>query len=142
MSASQAEIWDDSALIESWNAALEEYKKYHSIKDNLEITEDKGDIEEKLPSVSEEIASTRFGDVANQDSCDAQPILEAEIIDDPQKESMTPQTHTESNKIASSTPLVPQLLIGQVQDEGIKNLLMSWYYAGYYTGLYEGQQRT
>lgn len=28
-----------------------------------------------------------------------------------------------------------------VQDEGLKNLMMSWYYAGYYTGLYEGQQR-
>jgi hypothetical protein len=27
------------------------------------------------------------------------------------------------------------------QDEALKNLMMSWYYAGYYTGLYEGQQR-
>lgn len=28
-----------------------------------------------------------------------------------------------------------------VQDEGLKNLMMSWYFAGYYTGLYEGQQQ-
>lgn len=28
-----------------------------------------------------------------------------------------------------------------VHDENLKNLLMSWYYAGYYTGLYEGQQQ-
>lgn len=28
-----------------------------------------------------------------------------------------------------------------VKDEGLKSLLMSWYYAGYYTGLYEGQQQ-
>ena len=28
-----------------------------------------------------------------------------------------------------------------VQDEALKNLMMSWYYAGYYTGLYEGQQQ-
>ena len=28
-----------------------------------------------------------------------------------------------------------------VEDEGLKNLMMSWYFAGYYTGLYEGQQR-
>jgi hypothetical protein len=27
----QAEIWDDSALIRSWNDALDEYKFYHSI---------------------------------------------------------------------------------------------------------------
>ncbi|KAI0601867.1 hypothetical protein F4775DRAFT_604775 [Biscogniauxia sp. FL1348] len=25
------EIWDDSALVDSWNEALEEYKRYHSI---------------------------------------------------------------------------------------------------------------
>jgi hypothetical protein len=28
-----------------------------------------------------------------------------------------------------------------VQDENLKNMMMSWYYAGYYTGLYEGQQK-
>ena len=28
-----------------------------------------------------------------------------------------------------------------VQDEAMKNLMMSWYYAGYYTGLYEGKQQ-
>lgn len=28
-----------------------------------------------------------------------------------------------------------------VEDAGLKNLMMSWYYAGYYTGLYEGQKK-
>ena len=28
-----------------------------------------------------------------------------------------------------------------VRDETLKNLMMSWYYAGYYTGLYDGQQK-
>lgn len=28
-----------------------------------------------------------------------------------------------------------------VQDENLKRLMMSWYYAGYYTGLFEGQQQ-
>jgi hypothetical protein len=28
-----------------------------------------------------------------------------------------------------------------VQDENLKRLMMSWYFAGYYTGLYEGQQQ-
>ncbi|KAJ0342444.1 hypothetical protein COL922a_001135 [Colletotrichum nupharicola] len=31
MDMTHAEIWDDSALIDSWNEALNEYKKYHSI---------------------------------------------------------------------------------------------------------------
>lgn len=29
-----------------------------------------------------------------------------------------------------------------VKDEGLKNLMLSWYYAGYYTGLYEGQRQS
>lgn len=56
---------------------------------------------------------------------------------------------------SSAPPSLPQHLIGAgelfptteefllmitVRDEGMKNLLMSWYYAGYYTGLHEGQQ--
>lgn len=41
----------------------------------------------------------------------------------------------------SLAPPLPPHLVGAVQDEGLKNLLMSWYYAGYYTGLYEGQQK-
>jgi hypothetical protein len=28
-----------------------------------------------------------------------------------------------------------------VQDENLKNIMMSWYYAGYYTGLHAGQQQ-
>jgi hypothetical protein len=28
-----------------------------------------------------------------------------------------------------------------VQDENMKNIMMSWYYAGYYTGLHAGQQQ-
>lgn len=39
----------------------------------------------------------------------------------------------------SSTP--KRLILGVVQDEALKNLMMSWYYAGYYTGFYEGQQK-
>ncbi|KAL8903462.1 MAG: hypothetical protein Q9171_007393 [Xanthocarpia ochracea] len=36
---------------------------------------------------------------------------------------------------------MPNALTTGVQDEGLKNLMMSWYYAGYYTGLYEGRKQ-
>jgi len=28
-----------------------------------------------------------------------------------------------------------------IQDEAMRNLMMSWYYAGYYTGIQEGRQK-
>lgn len=33
------------------------------------------------------------------------------------------------------------LLTATVQDESLKALMTSWYFAGYYTGLYEGQRK-
>ena len=72
------------------------------------------------------------------------------------------QTTRSGSSKGPAVPALPQHLIGQgetnirlcnvhgdlltrgylhaVHDGNLKNLLMSWYYAGYYTGLYEGQQ--
>lgn len=36
---------------------------------------------------------------------------------------------------------LPQAVLGSGQDEAMKNIMMSWYYAGYYTGFYEGQKQ-
>jgi hypothetical protein len=33
------------------------------------------------------------------------------------------------------------MLTFAVQDDNLRNAMMAWYYAGYYTGLYEGQQK-
>lgn len=54
-----------------------------------------------------------------------------------------PQALLNSGKYPSN-PLLSRnewLTMISVQDEGLKNLMMSWYYAGYYTGLLEGQQK-
>lgn len=32
-------------------------------------------------------------------------------------------------------------VVSASQDENLRNMMMSWYYAGYHTGLYEGQQK-
>ncbi|KAJ9631919.1 hypothetical protein H2203_000320 [Taxawa tesnikishii (nom. ined.)] len=55
---SHNEIWDDSALVRSWNDALEEYKKYHSmaakgekVEEILDAAEQDGDVLSKAPDV-------------------------------------------------------------------------------------------
>lgn len=44
--------------------------------------------------------------------------------------------------ITPSAPNSELLTVFEVHDEGVKNLMMSWYYAGYYTGLYEGRKQS
>lgn len=47
-----------------------------------------------------------------------------------------------SSKVHFATSVWANLTdISSVKDETLKNLMMSWYYAGYYSGLYEGQQQ-
>ncbi|KAB5585882.1 hypothetical protein GE09DRAFT_42982 [Coniochaeta sp. 2T2.1] len=132
------EIWDDSALIESWNDAVAEYKKYHSIHA-------KGGSLDDLPSESRPDAKPETG-------ASSQPMDESEVderdetaMGDAQMEGTSQGEKGLDGGGGPAGPAIsgpsPQVLLGSVQDEGLKKLLMSWYYAGYYTGLYEGQQQ-
>ncbi|PMD56804.1 uncharacterized protein K444DRAFT_35879 [Hyaloscypha bicolor E] len=146
---SHEEIWDDSALVDSWNDALEEYKKYHSLKARGE------DVEEVLRA-----AESRHNGVSQEIDHEEEQADDSRLVNDPRAKKNLPEetgdhdtksakheapiahTQPEVGQASGRTPpALPQHLIGQVQDEGLKNLLMSWYYAGYYTGLYEGQQQ-
>ncbi|WPG98540.1 Hypothetical protein R9X50_00133200 [Acrodontium crateriforme] len=137
---SHDEVWDDSALVNSWNDALQEYKKYHSLAV-------KG---EKVPVAADKAKDNKFDNKDNNN-----------IIGTKQEDpsSVTPHTngpttnpsddnHEDAKQNAQApaqslpgAAAMPTALINGAQDESMKNLMMSWYYAGYYTGLYEGQQK-
>ncbi|GKU04153.1 survival motor neuron 1 [Fusarium langsethiae] len=129
------EVWDDSALIDSWNEALQEYKKYHSIHAKGGSVRDlepqnQAEIEIEPESEHPHVTETEEG------------VLTSEKVE----ENKIPPSRNEAKEPTSSqsqgVPAFPiQTVLGSVQDEGLKKLLMSWYYAGYYTGLYEGQQQ-
>ncbi|KZZ94954.1 hypothetical protein AAL_05065 [Moelleriella libera RCEF 2490] len=119
---SHEETWDDSALIESWNEALAEYKKYHSIY----------------------IRGGSVRDLQQRDSPASAGAEEASKHSmDSQAQSAISPDNAARRAATSSGPEAPspQTLLGTIRDDGMKRLLMSWYYAGYYTGLYEGQQQ-
>ncbi|KAK5116623.1 hypothetical protein LTR62_007297 [Meristemomyces frigidus] len=147
---SHEEMWDDSALVTSWNEAVEEYKKYHSMAargENVDVVLEKAKSGEL---VLPQLAATPSKQQA-QPHVNGKPIVKAlETVKDA----------SEAQPVVSqpgTTSVPPALLSGSmsnhrqlhttntdiliVQDEGMKNLMMSWYYAGYYTGLYEGRQQ-
>ena len=48
------------------------------------------------------------------------------------------------SRVVSAPQLVIRdyiILISLLENEALRNLMISWYFAGYYTGLYEGQQK-
>ncbi|KAI1799302.1 hypothetical protein F4811DRAFT_544499 [Daldinia bambusicola] len=125
---SHTEIWDDSALIDSWNDALKEYEKYHSIHKNG------GNVEDLLKSDETTDAKDETQETHPLEA-DSEKGTEANTNGRQENGTSTSQ---HSHPLGGGPG--PGGLLGSVRDEGLKRLLMSWYYAGYYTGLYEGQQ--
>ncbi|EHA49802.1 hypothetical protein MCOR27_011775 [Pyricularia oryzae] len=129
------DIWDDSALVNSWNEALEEYKKYHSIHADraaeATIVPDSQNPLRNAKTETNEPQSPPNGTRGDGETIQEQAKPTSGC---PEGSGVNDQQHGG----ALSSPIS---VLGSVKDEGLKSLLMSWYYAGYYTGLYEGQQQ-
>ncbi|PTB62153.1 hypothetical protein BBK36DRAFT_8540 [Trichoderma citrinoviride] len=133
------EIWDDSVLIDSWNDALREYKKYHSIRakggsirdlEQAEVDSAKADVTPKIEESTDTQGHVPDLSDKGADAADDAPA---------EKQSESTQPAHGLNSLPNAFP--SQAILGTVRDENLKKLLMSWYYAGYYTGLFEGQQQ-
>ncbi|KAL8718071.1 MAG: hypothetical protein Q9225_004754 [Loekoesia sp. 1 TL-2023] len=166
---SHEEIWDDSALLNSWDAALQEYQLYHSIHARGERVEDilkEAEASEEVISGSDQGAGDPPSDLVNglphpedledgeieDDQADDSPNVASGAADvrvemkgetpadqQHQEPAINPDKDAQNSEVPQS---IPTVLTNGVQDEGLKNLMMSWYYAGYYTGLYEGRQQS
>ncbi|EUC27161.1 hypothetical protein COCCADRAFT_112406 [Bipolaris zeicola 26-R-13] len=166
---SDKHAWDDSLLISSWDDALNEYKKYHSIHQSgkrledvlteeevKELREGYGDLIEETEPTSgatetNGITPNDDADMSNAEiSCVAQSEKTCLVQQEPGQSEQQNTHDTQSPRAeAASAPgaaetlaeAVPQAMLGTVKDENLKNIMMSWYYAGYYTGLHAGQQQ-
>ncbi|RAO64062.1 uncharacterized protein BHQ10_000074 [Talaromyces amestolkiae] len=143
---SHEEIWDDTALVRSWDEAVEEYNLYHSIHARGENVEEVLDRAEKegvdavvagMEKLQESMDVAEDGDAAAQE--DVQENMT--ISDEPRVQTGPSISAGIVPPTAGGAPTAPDALLGQVQDPALKNLMMAWYYAGYYTGLYEGRQQ-
>ncbi|KAL5120066.1 hypothetical protein ACEQ8H_001891 [Pleosporales sp. CAS-2024a] len=161
--------WDDAFLIESWNAAVDEYKKYHSIHKSGKRLEDALTAEElealrqygdprgtpahtdRGRDYAEDVAdgAAMAAPVEDPDGGGGgdgdteQPDADDDDGDDGRhQEPRRPQPQHSQPAAAQDPPnAMPQAVLGTVQDDHLRNMLMSWYYAGYYTGLHAGLQQ-
>lgn len=172
---SHEEIWDDSALVDSWNEAVEEYKardpmnadslmlmatsqyyyslhargeKVEQVLDQVEAGEQEGldDGHEDGEAEDGEIEDDEGMVGGGEEEQAAVGFLEHDPKDassGPFQRSANHGHQTQQQPTPNLPPLatVPGAVLGAGQDESMKNLMMSWYYAGYYTGIYEGQKQ-
>lgn len=176
---SQEEIWDDSALIRSWEDAYAEYQFYHSIhargEDVDEVlaraeAEEAGNADTKLEGseakIEEIIAvndESTNGVVQNVQRDDESETEEGELEDEQAEATAPDLTNGEVNggEVAASERIGPPLpadLNAEVNElagvaskqqqaetsamqQTLENIKMAYYWAGYYSGLYDGHQQ-
>ncbi|KAF2204768.1 hypothetical protein GQ43DRAFT_468801 [Delitschia confertaspora ATCC 74209] len=162
-----AEAWDDTMLQNDWEAVLIEYRKYHGIKargKTLENSLTAEELEELRKEHGDLIGEFEDGPREAVGSLDAsqQPsaksglaqksegsngLVDFQMENPPvsnnqgSQQQSVPADPPAQPQTTTAIPAMPQTMLGGVQDENLKNMMMSWYYAGYYTGLYEGQQK-
>ncbi|OJJ87133.1 uncharacterized protein ASPGLDRAFT_32855 [Aspergillus glaucus CBS 516.65] len=146
----QEEIWDDSALVRTWDEAVEEYKLYHSIHAKGENVEDvlrQAAVEESGGGIgpAEEEQQEQQMETDDVEAPEVVPEAGQDVSEETTESYQPPEANPIAEAGAGTGPAaaspMPHPVLSSVQDEGLKNLMMSWYYAGYYTGLYEGQQK-
>ncbi|RKP14407.1 hypothetical protein BJ684DRAFT_19185 [Piptocephalis cylindrospora] len=125
------EAWDDSALVSAWEEAEQEYREHHGMDRMVKekIKEEKEKKEEKKEEKEEE-----------EEEEDKDEIPCNSLSDEPECPSdNTPTPVATSNN--RPAPMVPPIDPSQLGDESLSNMLMAWYYAGYYTAQYQASQR-
>ncbi|KAL5615120.1 hypothetical protein BROUX41_005179 [Berkeleyomyces rouxiae] len=155
---SSTDVWDDSALITSWNDALDEYTKYHSIFNKVKT---EADLERELAAAGlgangDLVSEDKYDEPMKDDDDEYEPEyveekhvslgLSTEGSANQEPSLKKPEPASESpcipaNMVSNELPMLQHGPLGQVKDETLKKALMGWYYAGYYTGLYEGIQK-
>lgn len=159
---SDRNAWDDSLLINSWNDAVKEYDKYHSIhksgkrlEDALteeelrELKADYGeDLEETETPSGPDAETNGHAEQADTDMTHAETgnieavnVHQENANPSQQQQGQPAGVEDPARQEAAPASAMTQALLGTVQDENMKNIMMSWYYAGYYTGLHAGQQQ-
>jgi hypothetical protein len=151
------DAWDDNELVDSWNQAFAEFQKFHSIhvsgKTLAETLtkEEIADLEKRGISLKRQPANGEVHSLQDDDVEDLQEP-EEELMEEEYVEldaEVNGQDHNRSGANGDDFAFqtseippqaqIPPLLLNSVPDESLKNLMMSWYWAGYYTGFHQGK---
>ncbi|WFD41891.1 hypothetical protein MPSI1_000528 [Malassezia psittaci] len=143
------EIWDDQFLLDAWRAAEDEYKEFHQRRtehiDQL-LAKNKDLRWYSLPEFSQQNSSNDdhndLGDgyPITADNAPSEKTVQSQIQSEKPnashpREAEAPQTHPTPASLPSL-----ELPGGMPASETLQNLMMAWYYTGYYSALHQQEQ--
>ncbi|KAF9261910.1 hypothetical protein L218DRAFT_960864 [Marasmius fiardii PR-910] len=137
------EIWDDSALIDAWNAATEEYEAYHGPDKGWKSEPvHKSPLWYNVPPAKKvklsdgERSTTTVSSVVNDEEADSAPIdFDTFVPDHDPGLSLSKQSNLSKPDYSTSTlPGPPEPMVSR--DEAFNRALNAMYWSGYWTAVY------
>ncbi|ERF71186.1 hypothetical protein EPUS_06015 [Endocarpon pusillum Z07020] len=146
----QDEVWDDSALLKSWQDALDEYQFYHSIHAKGENVEDVLRQAESDDAAKNEdvVPAQSFNDPPSSDSAledgevDEHDTMTFSKKDTGQSGDNEPVRFAEAQNIEPppTEKIAGSALASMDQDQILENIKMAYWWAGYYSALYDAKR--
>ncbi|GAN01577.1 hypothetical protein MAM1_0009d01010 [Mucor ambiguus] len=126
----QADCWDDSELIDHWDKTVEAYRK-QCLNQSEDSTTDPPYHQKRISH------KTNQGHIAKSKPLPRKKILPASKP--ALRKSIDTAIHANdtANVAPPPSPPLPAMPSGSQNQEDLSNLMMAWYYCGYYTGLYQ-----
>ena len=125
-----SEIWDDSFLVDVWAAAEQEYIDFHHRRSTALENESKWTRLRPSPVYHAEKSSQETPGWSEAQRLVAVTEARSARVDNP---SAAPS----SDDIQHPGPVPPPGAPPFPVDESLQNLIMAWYYTGYYTAMYQ-----
>jgi hypothetical protein len=113
-----ADDWDDSALIEAWDLAKNEYLKHHGLEQEAPSRKKIKTTENESVKSPDTVINTCPA-IAAEKETRAEPVVQPFVQNDSQQTLKDEKREDQKD----SNPISPDQL----------NALMAWYWAGYYT---------
>lgn len=124
------DIWDDRFLVDVWEAAEHEYAEFH---------------QRRTHALDNDTKWARLGSAPVDTKRDTPGWIKAQqLVAETTKKSSGTRAKTDTNDAPStraqgtSAPAAPPCAPPPFpEDEALQNLVMAWFYSGYYTAMYQ-----
>ncbi|KAI7879356.1 hypothetical protein K492DRAFT_208309 [Lichtheimia hyalospora FSU 10163] len=153
--------WDDSELIDHWDAALEQYRRYHSQMENGDDEQNPFNHYSNTQPSSRKPTTGTGTATATASAATAKrrrvnsPKKATSITSMPPPPPLSTAFASSQKSIPPPPPPLPHSAStnglpfvshqppypGSSQDADMANLIMAWYYCGYYMGYYQGSKQ-
>lgn len=132
--------WEDDAIVQAFDAAVKAQRRGQAGTEDTEDPEDEA-AAAPMPGAWEPVpVRPRQQDGGPGLTFSAADLVQAAAEMDEEEAEVEQEEDAGPQSQAQWPPVAPPPMLPGVDDEALSDLLLAWYYSGYYTGRYQATQ--